>query len=209
MHTFHFLLILAECVNDAEGRTSVHFNTTAISNIAHRDQEAAVPQFVELRVHKMALSNSSISALQSAGCNTSRIIVRMLATSEETDKYITSETILSTQQLEVNEWISFRNVNQLYDSWMNDKNRTLQTIKLDVDATCGAMQSAFSTGDEVEFTPIMVNRSENAFSRRSRDRRDARLINVQRRNVLGQNRSCGLFHYTVRKQYNELFLCKP
>ena len=197
-----FYPILVERVNASEGRTNafnLRFNTTAMSNMAKCDQGAAVPQFVELRVHKKALSNRTIASLQFAGCNTSRIVVRMLAASGETDKYLILESVLSLQQLHVNEWISFRNINQIYDIWMNDKKRTAQTIKLDVHASCKAIQSAFAACGEEEFTPIMVaymNRSQTAVIHRNR--RDTREINVQRRNVLSRNVSCDLFPYPVR-----------
>ena len=185
--------------NDANGTTitmtRLHFNTTFISQLVK--QSTAVDLRAEMRVHKKMLSKDAILSLQSAGCNTSGIAIRLF---EEHD--MISELVLTERQLEVDEWVSFGNLSQMYNSWTSDTNCTMRSVRLDILASCRAIQPAFATALQgEERTPIMVayvsqlNRASFSSDVNSK---------IQRREV-PQNASCDIYPHQVSNSFIDVY----
>ena len=149
----------------------------------------------ELRVHKKLLSKDNILSLESAGCNTSGIAICLLD-----DEYnMISELVLTERQLEVNEWVSFGNLSQMYTSWTTDMNRTMRSVRLDILASCRAIQPAFATAFGEELKPILVAyTSEPNMASFPRDVSIKRKI--QRREV-HKNASCDVYPYQVSNNF--------
>ena len=174
----------------------LHFNTTSMSQLAIRS--AAAIQFVEMRVHKKLLSQRTVSLLESSNCG---VILRLFAASAQKDEYdLISESILSTESLKVDEWISLGNLSELYYSWITDNNRTVQTVKLDMLASCGGARPTFNSAfrvNSLQLMPVMVaymNETEKVNVQRDHGPRPR----IHRRSVeVLQNASCDVYSYEV------------